>query len=264
MAIQIRVMTMNVCCDDAVNVERLSAFPHRAQRVYAMIGEHLPDLIGFQEATDRIRDGLVTALSPMGYTLVGCGREKNYHGESTCLAYRRELFEMIDMETYWLSSTPKVPASTYGGDQSRCPRVYTAATLIHREMTEPFVFLNTHLDHVGPNARMLGASQVMQVLANRGKRFIITGDMNATPDAPEIRFFTEQSIGGAEVLDATAGLGGTFHDYGKIPPEQMEKIDYVFTNFSADPADAFVVEDTPVDGVWLSDHCPVCASIHLA
>ncbi len=259
----IRVMSMNLCCDDAVNVERLSAFPHRAQRVYAMIGEYRPELIGFQEATDRIRESLIETLTPMGYTIVGCGREKNYHGESTCLAYRRDLFEMIDAETCWLSHTPTVPGSTYGGDQSGCPRVYTAVTLMHRDMTEPFVFLNTHLDHVGQNARMLGAAQVMQVLANRGRRWILTGDMNATPETPEIRLFTEQTDG-LPVRNATAGLGGTFHGYGKIPPEQMEQIDYVFTTFDANLSDAFVVKDTPVNGVWLSDHCPVCASVLLA
>ena len=259
----IRVMSMNLCCDDAVNVERLNAFPHRAQRVYAMLGEYRPELIGFQEATDRIRESLIETLTPMGYAIVGCGREKNYHGESTCLAYRRDLFEMIDAETCWLSHTPTVPASTYGGDQSGCPRVYTAVTLMHRDMTEPFVFLNTHLDHVGQNARLLGAAQVMQVLANRGRHWILTGDMNATPDAPEIRFFTEQT-GDRPVRNATADLGGTFHNYGKIPPERMEQIDYVFTTFDANPADAFVVRDTPVNGVWLSDHCPVCATIALA
>jgi endonuclease/exonuclease/phosphatase family metal-dependent hydrolase len=86
----------------------------------------------------------------------------------------------------------------------------------------------------------------------------MTGDFNATPDAPEIKVFTEHGMG---IVDATANLGGTFHNFGRR--ETFSKIDYIFTNGVCDLNESFVVPDEGVDGVYISDHFPVCALIEM-
>ncbi|MDY5346478.1 MAG: endonuclease/exonuclease/phosphatase family protein [Eubacteriales bacterium] len=261
MSIRLKVMTFNLSCDDDPAAKRLTTFQHRAPRIYEMLQREKPDLIGFQEATDRMRASLTETLLPLGYAVAGCGRDTDYHGESTVVAYRRDQFELLNLETRWLSLTPDVPGSSFGGDQSGCPRIYTAATLCHRALEKPFVFLNTHLDHVGRNARLLGVSQILQRLSEQGLHFIITGDMNAEPDDAEIKCFTAKPVCGAPVCDATAGLGDTYHGYGKDAPM---KIDYVFTDFACDPSAARVLPDAPVEGIWLSDHYPVAAVVEIA
>ena len=210
-----------------------------------------------------MKQWLGEALAPIGYTVVGCGRGKDYRGEATCIAYKRDDFELIALETRWLSATPLVPGSRYAADQSGCPRIYTAATLKHNDSDEIFIFLNTHLDHKGSEARKLGALDVVRYLSEQKLPVIITGDMNAIPGTPEIDAFTAYELGGKAVIDATATVGGTFHGFGHYTPEKAHKIDYIFTTLPCDTSKSYVVIDTPADGLYISDHNPVCAYIDL-
>lgn len=261
MAATIKVMTFNLRV--AVENDGVNFFWNRTGRIRESLANELPDLIGFQEANNDMRKWLTAELAALGYTVIGCGRKRDLHGEGTVVAYRRDLFELRFAETFWLSQTPEVPASTFGGDQSSCPRVATAVILKHNDGAEPFVFLNTHLDHKGATARLLGATEVMQYLSLKGLHFIITGDMNALPGAPEILAFTATPVCGAPVVEATENISGTFHRFGGYPPDKMRKIDYIFTDLETQKERSYLVPDEPVDGVYLSDHRPVVAFVSL-
>ena len=84
-----------------------------------------------------MRRWLVDALD--GYTVLGCGRGHNFHGESTSIAYRKGAFEPLWLENFWLSLTPAVPGSSYGLDQSACPRIATAVLLVPLAGGEPYI-----------------------------------------------------------------------------------------------------------------------------
>lgn len=258
--------TLKVCTFNLrviAEVDGNNIFHNRKGRILDTIKENAPDLIGFQEAASVMKKWLGDELAPLGYTVVGCGRSADYRGESTCIAFKRDDFELIALETRWLSATPLVPGSRYAADQSGCPRVYTAATLKHKDSDEIFIFLNTHLDHKGSEARKLGALDVVRYLSERKLPCIITGDMNAHPGTPEIEAFTAYAINGKPVIDATASLGGTFHGFGRYSPEKAPKIDYIFTDLPCNISKSYVVTDTPADGLYISDHNPVCAFVEL-
>ena len=257
MSTEIKVCTFNLRV--IAEVDGNNIFFNRKGRIADTIKENAPDIIGFQEVASPMKQWLGAELAPLGYTVVGCGRGKDYRGEATCIAFKRDDFELIALETRWLSATPLVPGSRYAADQSGCPRVYTAATLKHKDSDEIFIFLNTHLDHKGSEARKLGALDVVRYLSEQKLPCIITGDMNAVPGTPEIDAFTAYEINGKPVIDATATLGGTFHGFGKYSPEKAPKIDYIFTDGRCESA--YVVEDTPVEGQYYSDHNAVCAFI---
>ncbi len=253
---KIKVFTFNLRTEskgDGVNY-----FPNRRGRILSAIEQYAPDIIGFQEATDTMRAWLADTLEE--YAVVGCGRGVGYRGESTIIAYRKSAFEMISCEAFWLSLTPDIPGSVYGFDQSSCPRIATAALLSPSGRGEPFVFCNTHLDHKGKTARLLGSVQLIQYLTSKPYRFVLTGDFNATPEAPEIALFT--SIEGRSIIDATAGLSGTFHGFGQRTVKS--KIDYIFTDLPCDVSESFVVPDEgDENGVYISDHNPVGAVVEV-
>lgn len=254
---RLKVMTFNLRVD--VKEDGVNYFPHREGRVLETIRREMPDLIGFQEASDYIRAFLKNNLSDE-YTVIGCGREKNYRGESCSIAFRKDCFELISFDTHFLSTSPTTPGSTYAGsDQSKCPRLYVHAELSHDESEQPIHFFNTHLDHRGEQARALGMAQILQHLSQVRGYSVLTGDMNAHPDTSCIGLTAAMKE--KHVKDATAELGRTFHNYGK-KPEHIVKIDYIFTD--AEPKQAYAVEDIPVDGVYISDHYPVCAWIEFA
>jgi endonuclease/exonuclease/phosphatase family metal-dependent hydrolase len=232
-------------------------FELRKHRMAELINTEKPDIIGFQEATGRIRAELAKMLD--GYYVLGCGREKNYGGESAAIAYRIDKFELIKLDTFWLSATPDIAGSRYGEDQSKCPRVTTAALLVLKEGGKPFWFINTHLDHIGSTARLLGATQIMQYISSKREPCILTGDFNAGPTSKEIRSFSANEHLG--LVDCTANIEGTFHDYGRM--EKMSKIDYIFTNMSCDVSKSFAFSDDAPNGTYYSDHLPVCAYIEV-
>lgn len=255
MSQKIKVMTFNVRV--AVNGDGINYFDNRLPRITELINSECPDVIGFQEANNHMRRCLRRALPD--YILVGCGRDADYRGESTAVAFRKDIFEMVNMESFWLSATPSIPGSRYGEDQSQYPRITTAVLLQRKGAEKPFWFINTHLDHQGSVARLLGSIQIMQYISEKDHPCIITGDLNALPDSREIKVFSENEDLG--IIDCTSQIKGTFHGFRELDEEGMAKIDYIFTNLPADPSESKLCPDEPVDGVFLSDHRPVCAYV---
>lgn len=230
-------------------------FSLRKQRIAEIINNEKPDIVGFQEATGSMRSELAPLIND--YCIVGCGRENNYRGEAAAVAFRKDKFELIKLDNFWLSATPQIAGSRYGEDQSSCPRITTALFLIEKNDGKPFWFINTHLDHVGSTARLLGAVQLMQYISEKNEPCILTGDFNAGPASKEIRYITDNEKLG--LIDCTANIKGTFHDYGKM--EKYAKIDYIFTNLPCDINSSFAYSDEAPNGTYYSDHLPVCAFI---
>jgi len=190
--------------------------------------------------------------------VVGCPRGADLQDEQTCVAFLPEKFNLMKLDSYWLSPTPYVPGSRYEV-QSPCPRICTEVTLHQLSTNKVFRLTNTHLDHEGQPARMLGIHQILNKM-NREPFFrdvpsILTGDMNAEPDSEEIRFLSAQ----AGMQDLTAGIGGTYHAFGQVDPIQ---IDYIFAAGAVRCSHVQKWTDCE-NGVYLSDHYPVCVEIEL-
>ena len=112
-----KIVTFNIRClwdGDGIN-----SFLHRAGLILNKIDEERPDIIAFQEVTDKIADFLRDNLC--AYEIVGHGRNADYFGEGVYFAYRRETVRLFELNSFWLSDAPHVPASRYDG-QSSYPR----------------------------------------------------------------------------------------------------------------------------------------------
>ena len=249
----LKIFTFNVriCIDKGAN-----DFELRKHRIAELINREKPDIIGFQEAKDSIREELRGLLD--GYYLLGCGRGANYQGESAAVAVRIDRLELLALDNFWMSATPDVAGSRYGLDQSSCPRLSTALRLVEKGSDKPFWFVNTHLDHVGADARLLGAVQLLQYVSQKDEPCVLTGDFNALPDSKEIRAILDSNIG---LVDCTAGIDGSFHDYGRL--EKMIKIDYIFTNLPCDVEKTVAYADDAPNGTYYSDHLALCAYIEV-
>ncbi len=252
---KLKIMSFNLRFDNPG--DGINQFTKRLPKIFKLIEDEAPDIIGFQEVTDSMRAKIKAGLD--GYEFEGCGRDRNYHGEAMLIAYRSDIFELISCENIWLSETPSVAGSRYYDDNhSGCSRMYTMIRLKHDEIEKPFRFINTHLDHEG--GRLLESRQLTDALSRLDEKFILTGDFNAEPSAPEIKLVTE-ALRDKGVIDCTASLGPTFHAFGLIPKDKCVKIDYIFTDAKCD--NAYLIEDKCADGQYYSDHNAVCAIIEL-
>lgn len=252
MSNKISVMSFNLRC--AVKIDGVNYFEERTPRILAMLEKEKPDVIGFQEVTPSMHQWLCGALT--GYTVVGCGRGADYRDESMTVAYRRDKLSLLSLEQFWLSPTPEVPGSRFQGDQSTCPRMAALLRLALIGTDSTVTFCNTHLDHHGPKARYLGMMEIMQRLSPLPAPVVLVGDMNATPEAAEIKVVGE-ALGGRGMRDVTAEAGGTFHGYGQVTPPA--KIDYIFTDAPAE--DCRVIPDEGKDGLYYSDHFAIAATL---
>ena len=253
----IKIMTYNLRVDNAG--DGINSFSNRSDRVIAMLKEQQPDVIGFQECTHLMRAYLERHLP--AYAFVGCGRERNYQGESMAIAYRKQAFAPVQVDNFWLTATPRIAGSTLGGDQSPCPRMATVAVLYSFAAEREICVCNTHLDHMGAMARQIEAALLCGALEAYKQPLVLMGDMNAKPDSPEIATLTAamQARGAADV---TAHLGGTFHGFGRIAPEKRIKIDYIFANGSCTLCN-IVPDDCQGQGLFYSDHFAITAEIEL-
>ena len=259
---KVKVMSFNLRVE--ADIDGINHLDNRKGKILDAIAKEAPDLIGFQEARDGTRAWLRDTLTD--YTVVGCGRYEGYRGESAPLAFRKDRFEMVSMENFWLSSTPKIPASLYAGsDQSNCPRIATAVVLKPID-GDALLFVNTHTDHQGALSRALASAQLLEYLSQKALPCVLTGDFNAAPDTVEIQMLT--SCDAFPLTDATSEITETYHAFGKIftDPEfaaKSTKIDYVFTNLPTAPSESYTVDYGHDDGVYISDHHPVVALVEI-
>jgi len=125
----------------------------------------------------------------------------------------------------------------------------------HKDIDTPFRVYNTHLDHIGEQARVLGMTQIINKIEADNQLIklplFLLGDMNAVPDSETIQMVCKS------LIDITTEIPGSFHGF---KDESNCKIDYIFT----DPETAKVPRTVTswhdcVFGVYLSDHDPISA-----
>ncbi|MBQ7840455.1 MAG: endonuclease/exonuclease/phosphatase family protein [Lachnospiraceae bacterium] len=246
-----KFVTFNIRYD--CNLDGENNFCFRKPLILKKIKQEKPDIICFQEVLAHVAVWMKENLTD--YYVVGCGRNKELGNEQEPVAFLKDRYNLIRMETYWLSETPDVPGSRYP-EQSVCPRVCTEVVLQDLESGKVFRLINTHLDHTGSLARKLGIGQILKKLETE-KFFpqapvILAGDFNARPDSEEIQLL-EQYPG---VVNVTKGIGTTFHDFGR----RETCIDYIFGKDGI--VGSNVEKWTDVEnGVYLSDHYPLCAHL---
>ena len=247
------VMSFNVRCASANDGEY--SWPLRRDAACAMINEHRPAVFGVQEALTSQLDYFMENCPD--YAWVGVGREDGVsEGEHMSVFYDTRRIELLDWGTYWLSETPSVPS--YGWDAA-CRRTATWTLLKDKEADRHFYFVNTHLDHVGKEARRNGLVLLVErigAMNPEGYPMILTGDMNVYPDDPcleNLRTLMED----ARQTAAQTDNDYTYHGWGTVsgtPP-----IDYVFYKGFSSCEKLEVIRQPYLGMKYVSDHFPVQA-----
>lgn len=250
-----KVVTYNTrydCIADGIN-----RFECRKPFILEKLEQEKPDIIGFQEVLPGMLAWFQETLKD--YVVLGCGRDANLSDETTAVAYRKNRFQLAAMETFWLSETPWMPGSRYP-QQSICPRTCTELLLQDLQTELVFRVYNTHLDHEGEAARVLGITQILKKMKQEtlfpDAPILLMGDFNAEPEAREVKLCEENT--GLKELSKTADA--TFHWYGTLNPEI--KIDYIFGSEQFVCKKCSLWKDKRGE-MYLSDHYPVCVEIEV-
>lgn len=249
-----KIVTWNLRC--VWDGDGINAFLHRAGMIYDKIRREAPDVVAFQEAIPCSLE-LLQNMFP-DYLFFGQMRSARYDGEGLYTAIKKQNFDLLGGETFWLSPTPYTAGSRFE-NQSPCPRVCVVTYIRDKKTGETFEIYNVHLDHVSDEARVLGLDCVLRRMreqkAKKDCPQVLLGDFNAEPSSAVITTCNAQT----EWFEATKSVSATFHDYGKI---ENCKIDYIYlsTEWRARLQGAETWTDCH-EGIYLSDHYPVCVEI---
>ena len=255
---ELTVMTLNMRYDNPEDGANNWRF--RRERIAELIRSEAVDLLGTQEVLANQFDDL-QALLP-GYRAVGVGREDGARaGEFNAVFFRSDRFELLDSGVFWLSENPDTPGSK--GWDGACERLATWTVLRDKSGGE-LLFINTHLDHIGEQARREGVALLLRRIETlrAGRPVILTGDFNAEPSSPVVaRVVADSALRSAwDTAPIRSGSAWSFSDFGQLPEEERPLIDYVFYGGGLEVVSCSILPDT-LGGGYLSDHAPVEARL---
>ena len=111
----------------------------RGGHLMQVIDKYQPDSIGFNEATNNWMNYLRVEMKKRGYECVGVGRDAGDTGthlsgqgnEHTPIFYRADKYELLEDETFWLSTIPSKKGSKAWNTANK--RICTYAVLKNKE-----------------------------------------------------------------------------------------------------------------------------------
>ena len=248
-----KIVTFNIrnVWDDA---DGQNSFIHRAGFIYEKINSEKPDIVAFQEVKEK-NLALLKCIMPE-YSFYGQYRGADYTGEGLYTAIRNDSAEVVGMDNFWLSHTPDVPGSKFN-EETYYPRICVTVTVKSKDTGKILKVYNVHLDHESEESRVLGIKCVIDRMNTSGKAnvpCVVLGDFNALPDSECVK------ICDGTLTDVTKSIEGTFHNFGRL--KNPVKIDYIYvTNDIAENILSVNAWKDAKNGIYLSDHYPVCMEL---
>lgn len=232
-----------------------NSWTYRAPASALMILDQKPDIFGLQEAYKYQVTYLTTYCED--YKTVGVGREDGKEeGEYMSIFYNKKKISLLKWGTYWLSDTPDTPSLGWDG---ACKRTATWALMKDKASGKKFFYVNTHLDHVGVEARKNGLALIMDRIAEmnpEGLPLIITGDFNMTIDDSSMSEIKTRMKNTREVAAKTDDHF-TFNGWGTA----KDTIDYIwYSGFDSCPEYETITKHYQ-ERTFISDHFPIKASL---
>jgi endonuclease/exonuclease/phosphatase family metal-dependent hydrolase len=258
---------------------RQGVWPDRRAVLVSGLRELRPDLVAFQEPIwDDTYDQVVDLLGPdyhVAHTRRGLVPAAEHQGAS--VASRWPLGRLHEVDLQLTARTADFPCTTL------------VAEVLAPGPLGRLLFVN-HLPswqrsfEYEREVQTVAAARTIEAIVNgRDIPVVLTGDLDAEPEAASVRFWTgRQALGNMSVCyrDAWQSIHPTEQGYtlsprnplrGEpgVPPQPGRRIDYIFVRCGEDGRPTLEIAacalafDEPVAGVWASDHFGVVADLAL-
>lgn len=255
-----RVATFNIRYDNIYDKE--NSWEYRKNNVFNLIKYYDWDVFGLQEVLKHQLNYIKENLSE--YSYVGVGREDGIEGgEFAPIFYKKDKFNLLESDTFWLSNTPNIPSKSWN---SACVRICTYAKFLEKSTNKEFILMNTHFDHESEMARYESAKlikdKIKEIKQNIG--IIIMGDFNSCKTERCYHIINDNFNHVRDISKETPyGPKGTFNEFiFDISWNELEEIDHIFVNDKINILKAGTLTDS-IDKKYFSDHFPVMAEVSL-
>lgn len=255
----LKVMTYNIRLD--IDSDGENSWTNRKDYFCGQVQFYEPDIFGIQEARPNQVIDINNKLSQ--YNNIGIGREGIGKGESSNIYYKKDRFTVKDEKTFWLSETPNEISK---GWDAAYNRVCTYGLFKDKTTKTFFWVFNTHLDHMGEEARTKGIALILSKIKEVNTKnypVIFMGDFNSEPETERIINLKKEMNDSREISEQKPfGPSGSFNNF--IHNEPVTKlIDYIFLSKNNVKVLKYAILSDSKDLKYPSDHLPIFAEIKI-
>ncbi len=231
----------------------------RTPLIISQINDEDPDIIGCQEWTFTHETQVAKLLSEK-YGYYAISRDGLPIGEMGAIFYKKSRFELIEVNTIWLSDTPDEISIGWDGG---CHRICTTARLKDLKSGEIIEFNNTHLDNKGNLARENGTKMITDIVTKSDYPSLVLGDFNYNTFNYNYRYCTEY-MDDARVLSEGAITTATYNGWDTSALNVGgSPIDHIMLKKDTFNVSGYKVLNYLVDGLFASDHFAIVATLEL-
>lgn len=254
-----RAATFNIRLQTTQDVG--NEWQNRKHAVAQLINFHEFDIFGVQEAFYSQMQDLQADLPQ--YRYIGVGRDDGQQkGEFSAVFYNPDRFELLSEGTFWLSDTDT--QSPNKGWDAALPRICTWGIFRDIQNGQEFIFMNTHFDHRGVQARIESGKLILakaKELSN-GLPIVLVGDFNVDEHSDAYTSLANSGIvkDSYVVAPFVYEPNSTFNGWGKSLKEK-QRIDHIFISPPFQARKYGVLTDTYM-GKFPSDHFPVMVDLN--
>ena len=252
---EIKVMSYNIRYGEGS--DGTNSWQYRAPLTIEMLEDQAPDIFGVQEALGNQIDFILEFTD--GYECVGVGRDDGKkEGEHMSVFWNKKKIKLLKWGTFWLSETPSEPSK---GWDAACFRTATWTLMKDKKTGNKFFFVNTHLDHVGKEARKNGLALIVDKIAElnpEGFPMVLTGDFNIKPNDPALKDI-DTRMESVRKIAAKTDNHHTYNGWGRASKDSV--IDYIYVSgFSACPEYQTITKKYS-GRTFVSDHYPIISRL---
>jgi endonuclease/exonuclease/phosphatase family metal-dependent hydrolase len=256
----LKLMTYNIRLD--LDADGENSWTNRKDFFTSQIQFYEPDIFGVQEAKPNQIDDISQKL--VQFQHIGIGRDGVEKGESSAIFYNSNRFTVTSSNTFWLSETPSEISK---GWDAAFNRVCSYALFQDKKTKTNFWVFNTHLDHIGEEARTKGIELILSKIAalNTKKHPVFfMGDFNSEPNTERIVNLKKVMHDSRDLsIQKPFGPSGTFNNFKHNEPV-TKLIDYIFISKNSNlEVLKYAILSDAVDLKYPSDHLPVYIEISL-
>ncbi|NLX65528.1 MAG: endonuclease/exonuclease/phosphatase family protein [Bacteroidales bacterium] len=253
---EFKMASYNIRCDVQADVKSGNAWDLRKKPLTDLIINHHFDMVGVQEPYGNQIEDLQNLLTDYDYV------SAPYATKSfLAIFYKKNLFDLLENDMFWLSETPDVKSMGWDADEYR---IVHWAKFRHKESEKEFYCFNSHFYWKKVTARQnsgpLTAQKIKEIAGDYPVVFV--GDLNSQPETSQIQSLKVLLNDAFDVTESprkgpeNTNLGG-----GVFQGNPYNRIDYIFVSKNIKVVDYTSYEDKYGDAQYPSDHLAISSNI---
>lgn len=252
----IKLATYNIRMETPEDKDDL--WEKRKEHIQNIVQDYDFDIIGFQEVKENQLRDLQTLTD---YSYVGLGRSDDAGNEYNSIFYKKEKFNLLESDTFWLSETLKHEGKSKRWNAD-CPRICTWGRFRIKQSGKEFYLFNTHFDHLSEDARYHSAQIMIDYISNTVPKtpIFLIGDFNGDENerfyhalVSELRNVVQESPHHVGPMETCTGMGFNH----RLSWDKYQCIDYIFANKYSTINKTMTITDR-FHARYPSDHFAVC------